>query len=72
MPPICSIIKLWPVSGCITMYLALKGKANKPTNLGPNELSTSAFSLGAKFHQNAKKRKYCHIITFSAKNPILK
>jgi hypothetical protein len=44
------------------MYLA-----NKPTNLGPNELSTSAFSLGAKFHQNAKKEKYCHITTFFEK-----
>ncbi len=67
MPQKCSIIKLRPVSGCITMYLALEGKANKPTNLGPNKLSTSAFLLGAKFHQNAKKGKYCHIITFSEK-----
>jgi hypothetical protein len=49
------------------MYLALEGKANKPTNLGPNKLSTSAFLLGAKFQQNAKKGKYCHIITFSEK-----
>jgi hypothetical protein len=67
MPPKFSIIKLWPVSGCITMYLALKGKANKPTNLGPNELSTLVFSLGAKFHQNAKKENIVTLLFFLKK-----
>jgi hypothetical protein len=46
------------------MYLALKGKANKPTNLGPNELSTSAFSLGANFIKMQKKENIFTIYFF--------